>query len=447
MPGTSTMGSGYTSSTSGQPGATGNHPTISSDYTSSTGGQSGTVPSTSSMGSGHTSSMGAQQGATGVQPAAVMSEFINPSDGQVQVIDEGPAASGIEGRFAPSHGVDLDGHQFPQHEGRSAPATGSGGASLNTTSSSTTAVNTSGNSGMTGSNDTSRNMGGQDNSSSHSGMTGSDNTSRGMTGQDNTSSSSGTTGAGIVSRDMAGGHGSTAIRATGQDDTMSGPTGGMQQGANVQGNRPRPEHNTDKTGVTDMHSNDPKFSDVRQSDADSSSVDPRGQSKGPTSGFGAAEPSVSADPTSAQKPTPKHQGADRPTEEPTGQQAGAVKGEKETTEKQQAGEDTSSGSQAQSKQPKKDPNDHSGEPLGTVDHSGGSDDKHPGQAGGAPHGDDKENKGTGEQWVKTSGMAADGGDFDATKPGAGKEAERKSISPNPHDPVYSTPSPPQQRCQ
>lgn len=32
--------------------------------------------------------------------------------------------------------------------------------------------------------------------------------------------------------------------------------------------------------------------------------------------------------------------------------------------------------------------------------------------------------GTGEQWVKSTGLAAEGGDFDATKPGAGKEATR-----------------------
>lgn len=33
-------------------------------------------------------------------------------------------------------------------------------------------------------------------------------------------------------------------------------------------------------------------------------------------------------------------------------------------------------------------------------------------------------EGTGEQYVKSSGLAADGGDFDATKPGAGREADR-----------------------
>lgn len=376
------------------------------------------------MGSGYTSSVGQPEAPKNLAIDEI-SQFIAPPGGNVRVIDEGPAAGGIEGRFGPSRGVDLDGHQFPQDEGRSAPPTGSGGTSLNTTGSSTTAVNPSGSSGMTSSDNTSRDMGSQDTTSSNSGMARSEDTSSGQTEQ------GGAKGAGIIGSDVAGGSGGTSNRVTGQEDTMSGPTGGMQQGANVQGGRPRPEHNTDKTGVTDMHSDDPKFSDVRQSEAGGSSVDNRGHgiSKGPTGGFGAAEPSVSSDPASGQKPTPKQQGADRPMEEPTGEQADAVKGEKEKTEKQQAGEDTGSGGSGE--KAKKDPNDHSGEPLGTVDHSGGGegDKKHPGQAGGDPHGEDKDNKGTGEQYVKSTGMAADGGDFDATKPGAGKEAERKSHPP------------------
>lgn len=40
-------------------------------------------------------------------------------------------------------------------------------------------------------------------------------------------------------------------------------------------------------------------------------------------------------------------------------------------------------------------------------------------------GGSSEAKGTGEQYVKTSGLKADGGDFDATKPGAGREADRE----------------------
>lgn len=44
---------------------------------------------------------------------------------------------------------------------------------------------------------------------------------------------------------------------------------------------------------------------------------------------------------------------------------------------------------------------------------------------------DQESKGTGEQYVRTTGFAADGGDFDATKPGAGKEADRKHTQRQP----------------
>jgi hypothetical protein len=39
-------------------------------------------------------------------------------------------------------------------------------------------------------------------------------------------------------------------------------------------------------------------------------------------------------------------------------------------------------------------------------------------------------EGTGEQWVKSSGLKADGGDFDAANPGAGKEADRECYAPS-----------------
>lgn len=38
--------------------------------------------------------------------------------------------------------------------------------------------------------------------------------------------------------------------------------------------------------------------------------------------------------------------------------------------------------------------------------------------------EDTKDKGSGEQYIKSSGMKAEGGDFDATKPGAGREADR-----------------------
>ncbi len=37
----------------------------------------------------------------------------------------------------------------------------------------------------------------------------------------------------------------------------------------------------------------------------------------------------------------------------------------------------------------------------------------------------KGEEGTGEKYVKSSGLNADGGDFDVTRPGAGREADRK----------------------
>ena len=39
--------------------------------------------------------------------------------------------------------------------------------------------------------------------------------------------------------------------------------------------------------------------------------------------------------------------------------------------------------------------------------------------------DEEGEKGTGDMYVKSSGMTADGGDFDATRPGAGREANRE----------------------
>jgi len=85
-----------------------------------------------------------------------------------------------------------------------------------------------------------------------------------------------------------------------------------------------------------------------------------------------------------------------------------------------------------------DPNDHSGEPLKmhggeTVKKDDEKKDRSASvaQEGGNPHG---KQMGTGEQYVKASGVAADGGDFDAANAGAGAEAtrlmEEKGIKPS-----------------
>jgi hypothetical protein len=51
----------------------------------------------------------------------------------------------------------------------------------------------------------------------------------------------------------------------------------------------------------------------------------------------------------------------------------------------------------------------------------------PGAAGdGGPKPEtESHGEGTGQQYVKSTGVAAEGGDFDAANPGAGREADRK----------------------
>jgi hypothetical protein len=138
-------------------------------------------------------------------------------------------------------------------------------------------------------------------------------------------------------------------------------------------------------------------------------------------------------------PHQKQQGADRPAEVPNAEQTETLKEEKH------AGENVSGSTQhitsdeqreklAEKGELPHDPNDHSGEPMKM--HAGGDPEKavegestaektersaSVAQEGGGEHG---KVKGTGEQWIKTSGIAAEGGDFDATKPGAGREATR-----------------------
>ena len=173
--------------------------------------------------------------------------------------------------------------------------------------------------------------------------------------------------------------------------------------------------------VTGVPSTDTQSTSGPPTSANQSNVETRGQVRGPVGGIGAVETSVGADPLSGAKPEEKFQGADRPAEEPSGEQVTAIRNEKEKHENIQVGNDPTGDDTGEGSTENKDLNDHSGEPLGTVDHGA------PGQGkalGGVSEGYSKE-KGTGELWVKSTGVAAHGGDFDAAKPGAGKEAGRK----------------------
>jgi len=157
---------------------------------------------------------------------------------------------------------------------------------------------------------------------------------------------------------------------------------------------------TSATKTTDTATDTPSLGSSKTSASDSA----------PTSTtIGHHNPADGADPASGQKPFQKQQGGDRPNEAPTGEQSEAVK------ETKDEGEELLK---------KRDPNDHSGEPMKMHDGSEEKvneekDDDHPGQEGGK-----KQGGGTGEEWIKTSGLQADGGDFDAAKAGAGREADR-----------------------
>jgi len=147
----------------------------------------------------------------------------------------------------------------------------------------------------------------------------------------------------------------------------------------------------------------------------------------------AAPSEITGDPSSAQQGLlggEKNQGANDPNQEPSSAEIG---------EKDEDGNIRMPHSDAEREKLMekgefpRDPNDHSGEPLKVHNEAVSSDDKDDedqpkdrkdsvAQEGGDPHGEEK--KGDGTEYVKSSGVAADGGDFDATKPGAGAEANR-----------------------
>lgn len=211
------------------------------------------------------------------------------------------------------------------------------------------------------------------------------------------------------------------------------------------GGNPRPEHDTAGTGVKyGVHEDKPSFSDQRptESGEDRPNVN--------AGGFGTVEPSVGADPQSAQKPEQKQQGGDRPLAEPSDEQTEAIKNKTQQAQQGQSGENQGQIKRVMTDEERenaqspddfpKDPDDHSGEPLKMHDGSAEKGRGQPqeaagrdrsasvGQEGGGEHG---ASKGTGEKVVKATGFAAEGGDFDAAAPGAGKEATREYFRGHP----------------
>jgi len=144
--------------------------------------------------------------------------------------------------------------------------------------------------------------------------------------------------------------------------------------------------------------------------------------------FAGSGTAIHGDPSSAQTPAQKQQGADRPGDAPGPKDSEAIKDKKESAEESQAGKpkvphtDEEREEAMQKGEFPRDPGDHSGEPLKMHDGSEKKDrSASVSQEGGNPHG---KTLGTGQQYIKSSGLQAEGGDFDATNPGAGAEASR-----------------------
>jgi hypothetical protein len=127
-----------------------------------------------------------------------------------------------------------------------------------------------------------------------------------------------------------------------------------------------------------------------------------------TSGTGVM-PSVDADPTSCAQDIQKQQGADRPCENPSGGEGDVIRDSKQEAENAQKVDTSSPDSRT------------------FAEAHGDSGNKALESADDGLQKSSLDN-GTGENYIKSKGTKADGGDFDAAKPGAGREANRKNSS-------------------
>lgn len=121
---------------------------------------------------------------------------------------------------------------------------------------------------------------------------------------------------------------------------------------------------------------------------------------------------MTGDPSSAPQNTQKHQGADRPSEGPGETETDRIKEAKKEAEEAAAVDVSGPGPKTLEEKAKE-----GGGTVGASENASGGDDDGPQKES---HGE-----GTGEKYVKSSGMKADGGDFDASQPGAGREADRE----------------------
>ena len=117
--------------------------------------------------------------------------------------------------------------------------------------------------------------------------------------------------------------------------------------------------------------------------------------------------------------THKHQGANDPLDQPGHRDTHAIRDTKEAAERKldPRNDDNSHGPRSSSGVVGQDP--HSVRQGSLTGHL-------PGAPGGEGLQKTSTGEGTGKEYVKSTGLQAEGGDFDASRPGAGKEADSKS---------------------
>jgi len=184
------------------------------------------------------------------------------------------------------------------------------------------------------------------------------------------------------------------------------PTSGSNPA--LAGNTPSSSENARPTGPSHAEGETGKTATSSFNNPTSGTTTTGPTSAGDNSGPGAS-PSVGADPASGAKPKVKQQGADKPDDKPDSGESQKIQDTKKEAE--EAADKKVDGPGPMTLEEKA--------------RSGGGN-------AGAKAGDEDEDgptkpstgEGTGEKYVKSSGMKAEGGDFDAANPGAGREADR-----------------------
>ncbi|KAK2754542.1 hypothetical protein FQN54_006943 [Arachnomyces sp. PD_36] len=170
-----------------------------------------------------------------------------------------------------------------------------------------------------------------------------------------------------------------------------------------------PKESTQQTATEDTAGLTGKSSTLDTDPTDSKNTFDRSAQRAEPDAPSDATPTVAGgivgDPSSGTNPTPKQQGADKPLDAPNAEQTSSIQDRKSKTE------------------------DTQNPAFGNQEFATGG-----GTASSHNRGQDtssttdtarkSEEQPTGEKYVKSSGFAAEGGDFDATKPGAGREADR-----------------------